>query len=317
MIIFIRFLKKNLAMKRFFLLLAAVLMLFATGCKKTPKTDPQKPAITWDSNPTFNIQEMTNGVDGFINVSAPEKINSLTITLTLGDYFALANNHIGLSANRGTISKSPVFDLVDDTKCAAFMESLGMTAGTILRGKTSVDLNLAAILGALLENQAPENNTTFALGVYVMDQAGNELSRTATFHFTSAPEFAWAGNTTFRDVVLDEDPVDCKIAVYAPGKIVSFTVTLADDADPDLQKKIKNRTTAGVLVIDLVNDEKVAGGFKFPAIASVVDAENVTLDFSFLYEWKYDMSPSTNKFTITVSDKNGKTSSQVIKFLKK
>lgn len=304
-------------MKRISLILASLLVVFTTGCNKTPKVDPQKPAITWDSNPGFNIQELTAGVDGYINISVPEKINALTITLTLGEYFPLANNHIGLAANRGSLTKSPIFDLVDDTKCAAFMESLGVSAGTILRGRTSLDLNLAAILGTLLENQSPENNTTFALGVYVMDQAGNELSKTATFHFTSAPEFTWAGNSTFRDVVLDEDAVDCKISVYAPGKITSFIVTLASDADANLQNYVKNRTTAGVLDIDLVNDEKVAGGFKFPAASSVLEAENVTLDFGFLYDWKYDMSPSTNNFTISVVDKNGKSSSQVIKFLKK
>lgn len=304
-------------MKKYLLLLAALTMLMAVACNKTPKTDPQKPAITWDSNPGFNIQEMTNGVDGFINVSAPEQINSLTITLTLGEYFSLANNYIGLSANRGTLTKSPIFDLIDDSKCAAFLEGLHMTAGTILRGKTSVDLNLAAILGALLENQSPENNSTFALGVYVMDQAGNELSRTATFHFTSAPEFAWAANSTFRDVVLDESPIDCKVSVFAPGKIETCTVTLSDDADASLQSFVKNRTTAGVLVIDLVNDEKVAGGFKFPAAAAVAGAETVTLDFGFIYDKIYDMAASTNKFTIAVTDKNGKSSSQVIKFLKK
>lgn len=304
-------------MKKYLLLLASLTMLFTTGCKKTPKVDPQKPTISWESNPGFNIQEMTSGVDGFISISVPEKLNALTIDLSLGEYFALANNHIGLAANRGTMTKAPRFDLIDDTKCAAFMESLNMSGGTILRGKTSLDLNLAAILGALLENQSPENNSSFGLTVNVMDQAGNEISRTATFHFTSAPEFTWLANSTFRDVVLDDDPVDCKITIYAPGKIETCTVTLASDADQALQTYIKNRTTAGVLVIDLVNDEKVAGGFKFPAASAVAGAENVTLDFGFIYDRIYDMSASTNNFTISVTDKNGKSSSQLIKFLKK
>lgn len=304
-------------MKKFLLILASFTMLFTTGCKKTPKVDPQKPTITWESNPGFNIQEMTTGVDGFITVSAPEKINALTIDLSLGDFFALANNYIALAANRGTLTKAPKFDLIDDSKSAAFLESLNMTGGTILRGKTSAELNLAAILGALLENQSPENNSSFSLTVYVMDQAGNELSKTATFHFTSAPEFAWVANSTFRDVVLDDDPVDCKISISAPGKIESCTVTLADDADQALKTYIKNRTTAGVLVIDLVNDEKVASGFKFPAASTVAGAETLELDFGFLYDKRFDMAPSTNKFTINVVDKNGKSSSQVIKFLKK
>ena len=51
-----------------------------------------------------------------------------------------------------------------------------------------------------------------------------------------------------------------------------------------------------------------------PAGATVSGRVDVTLDFGFMYSQKYDMSASTNVFTITAVDKNGKTTTAQAKF---
>ncbi|MBR0030340.1 MAG: hypothetical protein IJP55_08890, partial [Bacteroidales bacterium] len=182
-------------MKRFSVIMLAVLAFAAIACEKP--VDPDMPAINWASNPSFSQVELAPGLDGSVSVSAPGKIDMFTITLGLGEYALLANPHIGLSSNKGSASKSPVFDLVDDSTTAAFLKKLGITAGSGLRGKTLASLDLVAVFNALIEGQVVSNNSSFTMKIDVRDQAGKTATATAKFHFTSAPALYWDANPNF------------------------------------------------------------------------------------------------------------------------
>ncbi len=298
------------------IVLAALLAVLAFSCKKP--VNPDLPTINWASNPNFSQQELAPGLDGAISITAPGKIDLLTITLGLGDYNILANPYIGVSSNKGAGSKSPVFDLVDDSTVAAFLQRLGMSAGSGLRGKTATNFNLVDILETLIEGQPVQNNTSFTMKIDLKDQAGNNKSATAKFHFTSAPDFVWEANPAFNTVDLNASPISCKIKVNAPGKIDKLTITLENGADNTLVSYIKNRTTGETLVIDLVNDEKVASSFKtyFPSGTAVSGKTELLMDFGFMYTTMYDMGASTNVFTIKALDKNGKETTGQLKFKK-
>ncbi|MBR1706547.1 MAG: hypothetical protein IJ721_07150 [Bacteroidales bacterium] len=310
-------------MKRILLFTASVAMLMPlASCKKDKKAetvDPTKPAVVWETNPSFDTKEKTKSLDAVITVKAEGRIEALTLTLDLGEYNILANQYIGTAVNKGSSTKQPVFDMVDDTECAKFLAGIGITAGTILRGKAETDVNLVAVLNALLGSQPVENDKTFSIKVDVVDREGNTASRTARFHYTAAPEFTWEKNTTFAVVDLDDPAIDAVVKVWAPGKVETLTITLAEDADPELVKYVKNRTGDSGLVINLVDDAVAGENFKnfFPSGTAVAGAENVTLDFAFMYDKKPDLSASTNVFTVHVVDQNGEDRSVAVKFKKK
>ena len=296
----------------FTLLAAAVLC----SCKKNK--DAGDPSVSWAANSNFATMEIAPGADGAISLAAPGLFESITITLNLGDLNLTANPYIGLSANKGSGSKNPVFDIIDDSSVANFLQGLGMSAGSGLRGKSLASLDLLAILQKLIEGQPLANNTSFSMVIYILDQAGKTESKTAKFHFTSEPTFSWDGNSKFEPVDLNGSEVPCKVKVNAPGKVAKLTVKLDSNADPKLVEYVKNRTTGSSLPIDLVGDEKVADSFKdsFPSGSAVSGKSDVTLNFDFLFKLRYDMGASTNIFTIYAQDQNGKDATTVVKFTK-
>lgn len=295
---------------------AALLAITAFGCKKD--VNPDLPALNWASNPSFSQQELVPGLDGVVSVTAPGKIDALTITLGLGEYAILANPYIGVSSNKGTASKSPVFDIVDDSVTAGFFSKLGMQVGSSLRGKTATTIDLVAVLESLIAAQPVQNNTNFTMKIDLKDQAGKSVSSTAKFHFTSAPAFSWDGNSSFAIVDLNGSVVPAKIRINAPGRFEKLTITLENGADDKLMSYVKNRTAGRTNVIDLIEDATVATSFKsyFPAGTSVAGKTDVTLDFAFMFDQRYDMGASTNVFTINAIDRNGKSTSAQVKFKK-
>lgn len=302
-------------MKRilFFTMLAAALLC---SCKKDK--DAGAPSISWAANSGFATMEIAPGADGAISIAAPGLIESLTITLGLGDLNLAANPYIDLSSNKSTGGKNPVFDVIDDSKVASFLQGMGMSAGSGLRGKSLANLDLLAILDKLTEGQPLSNNTTFTLTVNVIDKEGKTDNKVAKFHFTSEPSFSWDGNTKFETIDLNGAEVPCRIKVSAPGKIAKLTVKLDPNADSKLVEYIQNRTTGSSLTIDLVNDEKVADSFKdyFPSGKNVTGKSDVTLNFAFMFAQRYDLGAATNVFTIYAQDQNGKDASVQVKFKK-
>ena len=301
-------------MKRFSILFTALLATVAFSCKKP--VDPNLPAITWASNPNFGQVELAPGLDGAIAITAPGKLDLLTVTVDLGDFSNVANPHISISDNKGTSSKSPVFDIIDDPTAASFFSGMGMPAGSSLRGKTLANLDVVAIFETLLKGQPVPNNSTFSIQVNVADQAKHSISAKAKIHFTSAPAFFWDNNSKFDVVNLNDPQIACKIRVNAPGKIKELTVKLEDGADPKLVSYVKNRTSNSGTLIDLVNDEKAGTAFKdyFPSGSTANGKIDVVLDFSFMYDLRFDMAASTNIFTVFIKDTNNKEATAQVKF---
>lgn len=302
--------------------MTALLALVATGCKKEKKVDPTKPSITWEANSSFNTVELTSSLDAVVAVNAPGLFQDLKLVLDLGNYNILANPYISISANKGG-ANAPVLDLMGDQSSINFLHRLGMDVGSLLKTKETVNLNLKSILESILKGQPVENNTSFSVTLRVKDQNGNEASKVARFHFTAAPSFNWAKNQSFSEVDVDAAEMDCKVEIWAPGKIDQLTITLGAEAASELKKYVKNRTSdsateAGEYVIDLVNDTLVPSSFKdwFPAGDSVNGKEQAILNFGFLYTIKYDLEPSENVFTVKVVDKNGKSNTQPVRFRK-
>ena len=317
-------------MKKIMYVIAAAVVLLATGCKKE-KFDPTKPTISWESNAGFSQVEMTASLDANITILAPGKIQDLKLVLNLAAKNNLVNNnnlvnrYIKIQGNKSVNGSNPVMDLVEDDKSASFLDELGMRVGRSLRGSEEVKLDLKKLLESILLEQPVENNSIFTIEIRASDQSGNSVSKTAKFHFTAAPEISWAKNEKFIEVDLLAPEIECKVEVWAPGKIDKMTVTLQEGAASSLISFVKNRTTGGTTVIDLINDGKVNGKdnnndptFKnwFPSGDAVSGKEKVVLDFGFMFQMKYDLESSNNSFVVYVEDKNGKQTVQTVKFKK-
>ena len=319
MCIFVQTNRKDI--KKILYVIAAATLLLAVGCKKE-KVDPVLPSVTWAGNPSFGVAELTKNLDAVLTVSAPGKFQDLKLVLGLGSYNILANPHISIPANKGG-NTNPVLDLVEDASSVSFANGLGMSVGKSLQDKSEAQLNLKAILEDILKGQVVENNTTFSLEIRVTDRNGKTVSKTAKIHFTAAPAITWAKNAGFDAVDLYATEIECKVGVWAPGKIEKMTLTLDADAAPFLKTYVSKRisgtgSTDGELVIDLIGDSKVVDSFKgwFPAGNAVNGMEQITLDFGFMYGMKYDLEASSNTFTIDVVDKNGKETIQKVVFRK-
>lgn len=308
------YLVKEMMIRRLFCFVMAAAAFAA--CK--PAVDIDAPTITWTGNTQFSTVELSFDKTEIISVTAPAKIETLTLTLGLGNYGLLANPYISISKNKGVSGNSPVFDLINDATTAAFMTGLGFSAGQDLRGQTVADLDLVAVLRALIKGQVVENNSTFTIDINLKDQAGKAISKVAKFHYTAAPSFTWTDNPGFDTVDLSGSSIPSKLKIAAPGKVAELTVTLEYGADPILADYVKNRTTSSSMVIDLINDVMVADSFKeyFPTGKAVQDKTDVTLNFGFMKDRSYDMSSSLNVFTVRVVDKNGKEGVAQLKFKK-
>ena len=301
-------------MKRLLFFALTAVLLFS--CKKPNEVAP---SIAWPSNTKFAVIEMGTEQDSNVSVNAPAKIENLTLTLGLGEYVRLANRYIeDGSSNKGTSSKAPVLDVIDDSKSAEFLRGLNMSAGVGLRGTTMCSLNLEAILNAIITGEPVDNNTSFTIDISLTDQAGKNVTKTAKFHFTSPPELTWQDNPKNELVNLNDysksKPGPSKVKISAPGKIKDLTVTLEYGADAALAKYIQNRI--GNLKIDLINEPKAESELGFPAAKVLSGKTDAVLDFSFLYGVIPDMDASTNVFTVKVVDANDKVCSLQLKFQK-
>ena len=304
-------------MKKALFITALAMALVAVSCKKE-KVDPTKPSITWETNAGFSQVELTDDLDANVTVIAPGKIQDLKLVMNLGADNNLLNQYIKIESNKSKGGSNPVLDLVADESSANLLGGLGMRVGSSLRGREELKLDLRKLLERILLGQPVENNSVFSIEIRVTDQADNTTSKTAKFHFTAAPSISWAKNPSFADVDLDAAAIDCKVTISAPGKIDKLTIKLEDAADKSVTDKVKNRTTTGTTVMDLINDEKVSQSIKtLPAPSAISGKELVTLDFSFIYDWAPDMTgASLNVFTITVTDKNAKETVQQVRFKK-
>lgn len=304
-------------MKKSALLIAAAVAALFVSCKKE---DPDRIKFALDGNVSFEKVELVESVSANVTVSAPRKIEALSLAFNLGDINSIVNQHIGIAGNKGLNGKSPVFDLIEDQTVASYLQGLGIQVGELLRGEGNVTFNLSTIMLALVQGQPIENNTTFSVEIRVKDQGGFSASHSVRFHFTGAPEITWAKNPDFTTAVID--PLFPQVgnyyvvSVWAPGKVKELTITL-DEAmsDPVLKQWILNMVTGNRAVIDLVADPMAIDAFKDYFPKNVSGQEKVSLDFRFMSANVYQFTNGvTSKFTISVTDKYGKKSEAVLTF---
>ena len=280
---------------------------------------PENIYIAWASNPGFGIAELTSSLDAIVTVSASSKIQDLKLVLDLGPFNTMANQYIKIESNMGKNGSNPVLDLVSDESVIAFLSGLGMSVGASLRSRDTIKLDLKKILDRILIAQPVANDSSFSIEIKVVAQSGSTFSKTAKFHFTAAPDFTWEMNPSFGEILLDPaNKKDCKIKVWAPGKIDQLIVKLEDGADPFITKYVKNRTTGGSTTMDLVNDPMVSSSISgFPAPDAISGKDQAILDFGFMYDVvSYMSGKSLNTFTLKAVDKNGKDSAVKVKFRK-
>jgi len=130
-------------MKRFTLFFAACVALFCISCKKT---DPDRIQFTVEGDGSFSRIELAESVNARLVISAPRKINGLTISMALGGFNSIANQHIGIEPNKGTEKRNSVFDLINDGKAIAYLQGLGIAAGAPLLSETSATLDIKKII---------------------------------------------------------------------------------------------------------------------------------------------------------------------------
>lgn len=295
-------------MKKIALLLAACAAVLCVSCKKAE--DPNRIQFSIEGDGSLSLIELAESVNAQLVVSAPRKINALYLSMGLGGVNFVANQHIGIEANKGTDKQNAVFDLIKDAKVVAYLRGLGIEAGESLTGRETVTIDVKKIILDLIKEQLVENNRTFSVIANVEDLEGVAANANLTFHYTSAPTIIWPGNTNFDTVTLDlNDPLtvtqflkNSKIYISAPGKINALTVTLEDGADPALVRWITNRISGTKPVIDLVGDPKASSNFKewFPTM--VKGYQEVALDFKFMSTVAPDLKTSTNTFTLRITD---------------
>ena len=304
-------------MKRILIITAVIAAALLVSCKK--QANPDLPSITWQSNEKFAQMELTPAANGAISLSAPGGIQSLTLTLGLGDFVIVANPYISISSNKGTAGKAAIFDVIDDSSVVSFLQDLGMPAGSSLRGNTLTTLDLIKILDKLTTGQPIANNTTFTMDISLVDKEGNSTAKSAKFHFTSEPSYTWDGNNGFEIIDLEAAKVPAKVKVSAPGKIAKLTIKLESGAAKEVADYIQQRTDHSTTIIDLSGDDKKAAdafSASFPFGNKVIGKTDAVLDFEFMYTQRFGFSAGTSVFTITTEDQNGKVSSTQARFKK-
>ncbi|MBR4826605.1 MAG: hypothetical protein IKZ91_01815 [Bacteroidales bacterium] len=304
-------------MKRILLAIALLAAALFTSCNK--ETNPDAPTIEWSANPKFGTQELSVGADGNITLTAPGKIQYLSLSLNLGSmYNAQANNYISVDANKYPTAKNPVLDVIDDAKAAAFLASLGIQAGESLRGKVTTQIDIIKLFDGLMGNMAIENNSNFSIDITLVDQTEVLVTKTVKLHFTSGPEVKLATKPGNDDNLIDLTAAgaDTKVRIFAPGKIGELKVTFVSGA-PELKNYIERRTTGSSDTIDLVGDSKVVDQFDgLPTGKDVEGKTDLTIEFSFVSKNLVDWSNGTNVFTVQVKDQNGKEAGITVKLQK-
>lgn len=315
-------------MKRAFYLLmtVAAICLAATGCNKEKKTKKSDLTISWPANTSFARTEITSSMDATINIKAVAGIESVALKFTkypasiLGDL----QKKISISSNKtGSNANTPVFNFVSDSSVESYLKSLGIAAGSSLKGKEDVNLDLGRLINDMLEGLVIANGEIISTTLTATDAEGNQASKNLEFRFTSAPELTWKSNTDFNTVEVNPLKTDCAITVSAPGKIsvAKLTVTTSTaNVKTQIRQYITDQTAANP-VIDLIEDSKAVSAFKSQfSMTTGTDLKGktaVTLDLNkfiggFTY-WAAAATASEHTITIYLEDENGKSVTQPIK----
>lgn len=315
-------------MKRviYLIMTVAAICLAATGCNKEKKSKNSSITISWPANTSFARMEITSSMDATINIKAAAGIESAAMKFTkypasiLGDL----QKKISISSNKtGGNANTPVFNFVSDSSVESYLKSLGIAAGSALKGKDDVNLELGKLINDMLEGLVIANGEIIATTFTVTDAEGNQASKNMEFRFTSAPELTWKSNADFNPVEVNPLKTDCAITVSAPGKIAVAKLTVTTSS-ANVKTQIRQYITdqqAESPIIDLIDDSKAVSAFKSQfSMATGTDLKgktSATLDLNkfiggFTY-WAAAGTASEHTITIYLEDENGKNVTQPIK----
>lgn len=268
-------------MKKYLIFAFAALLLLA--CQKNNQDNSQKPAITWQANENFAEMEITTDMDAKVALSVPEGTASLKITVSKlpVELIGIANKLIGSSANKGTGSKSAVFDLIDDATAVSALSRIGFLSGNP-RTSNLFTLDFSKLLWELAADSPLENASKFVFDIALEDNAKHTLSKSVRFNWTSAPVIV---KTPDGEILLAEEGASLTMAITAPGKIAKAVLSFSGlgSAQPDagIVSYIKS-FTKGDAVVDLIENATVAKALSLPSGSAVKDQTSLSIDFSSL-----------------------------------
>lgn len=249
----IKFLKN---MKRILSMLAiAATVVFLSGCKGDK--GPSIAAPSFNANFDMNaVQDIKEGVDGVINITALGKVSELTVTLTYPDetYQKLVAQLIGIPANQPVKGqKSGTFDLIND---ATAIRSLAAT--TRAHGANSCTMNLMKAVEHLVATGA-SNNDQFKFAIKCVDQEGQTSSKTVTYKWTAVPTFTWVEQKATPVEYKEASKGTANFKVFAPAGIKVFKVKVTSNVTSfsnwlNSNIKITGNQSNTAPVLDLIED---------------------------------------------------------------
>ncbi len=269
-------------MKKVLLFAAAFLVMFSCS-KNNASTDAAgKPSIAWESNPNFDIMEISVDMNAKVVVKLPEAASSFTITLSKlpVELIGVANKMIGIQANKATSSKAGILDMIEDSSVAQAVSrmSFSTSVGAALKSASSVTLDFTKLLEELASDSPLANQTGFTFKVAVVDRNGAKLEKDIRFNWTSAPEISC--DYSFPYTLTPGTTTPLVLNIDAKGKIAGITIQFDGNAEKDILAWIKKRN-GGSEVIDLMK-EGTATAFGLPAATDIKDKTQLNLNITSL-----------------------------------
>lgn len=300
-------------MKKFALMLLLAVSATLAGCKRDVNP-ADKPSVNWDANPSFNAEYLST-TNGLVTISIPKGLAGLRVKL--GGYSgAMLSANLQISSAYQS-ETSPVFDPVNDSKAAAYLKGRGVMSftGSALRGATTCSFDIVKLLNSLLsgiEGMVP-NNSNFTFNFEVVDGDGVSSSKTATLHYTSAPELTWSGNTGGDTVIISSSSGNKQtVTLTIPGKFKSGQINVSVSSGSTFTDYLRKRTASGTASISLADD--------YTAF-SLLDGNpsgktGISIRFDTLLDNLFIESPNNTacNMSLTVVDRNDKSASLELHF---
>ena len=268
------------------------------------------PTITWESNPDFESQTMTNDMDIVLDVTAEAGIESFLLDIQSTELSTILTGY-GISTTIDLVTDATMVVLIN-TICSG-----NIPYGSDVSGKTSLSVDISGLIPLILK--VSEGGSTHAFVITVTDAEGQSTSATLTFT-NDTPVITWESNPDFEQQTITSS-MDIVVEVSAPSGIASFLL----DIDSDVLSSVL--TTYGLATsYELVTDDlttlnaimQLMGGSALPYGSDVEGATDVTIDISALVPLIASMgasSGSEHNFTITVTDVNELSSTATLSFV--
>ncbi len=236
------------------MLAVAAAILVLPGCKgeKGPSVPPPSFEASFDMNAT---QDIKDGVNGQVKITALGKVHELTVTLTYPDdtYQKLVASLIGIASNQPVKGqKTAVFDLVNDSKAAS---SMGASRA---QGMTSCSLDLMKVVSSLTSTGA-SNNDQFKFAIKVVDVEGQTSTKTITYKWTAEPTFTWVEMKASGVEYKDASKAAANFKILAPAGLTKLTVKVTTNVVAfnellNTNIKIAGNKSSSAPVLDLIED---------------------------------------------------------------